>query len=407
MEKTAINYILVYLLLFVSGSMLSMLSSNKSLVLVFLISLAAWFLFTDRKISDKFLLYITIFAGLLFSLSLYTGGSHSIGSVISGTMRFLLAYLIVRTVGTSFVDTYIKVVIYLALFSLWGYLTDILHLFDGMITKLPRVGEMGYEGIFYLYRHAFHPYRNASIFFEPGAYQGFLNAALFMIFFVKTEYGEMRRWIYILILIAALITTFSTTGFVIFLILFALFLYKSKILPFYGKVILIGALIGTIGIFATQFKSVFVDKLSAYISPEESLRGYSAHGRSYDLQIDLELAKENLFGLGFKKYREEFKARANSIGGGGKEWGSSSNGVSATFAQYGMPFALFIFVSYYWAFRKLLDDYLLASGAFVIFLLFLWGEAYYSISSISFSIIAAAFILDRSLLNDKTTHKTA
>ena len=137
-------------------------------------------------------------------------------------MKFILAYLVIRTVGERFADIFVKVIVFLAAISLVGYLSDVLQLFDGLVHKLPVIPDRGYDGIFYVFRDNFHPQRNSSIFFEPGAYQAFLNAALFIIFFTNSDVGRKRQWIYIVVLIAALVTAFSTTGFIIFFCSFSL-----------------------------------------------------------------------------------------------------------------------------------------------------------------------------------------
>jgi len=396
-KKVFINVILVYLLLFVSGSARYNLSKNNYLILIFFIALVAWYLFTNRQISDRFLLYCVVFAGLLFSLSLYTGGSLSLWTVISMTMKLVLAYLIIRTVGANFTDVYIKVVVFLAAFSLLGYMSDIFQLFDGVVTKLPRVGNVGYDGIFYLYRYIRHEDRNHSIFFEPGAYQGFLNAALFLIVFTKTRLESRRKLVYIAVLLAALITAVSTTGFLIFTVLFALFLVRSEMLSFSRKVISVGTISVLLIVFAAHFHERIVIKLENYFNPSEERAGWSAENRSFDAQTDFKIFKKHVFGLGHDKYREEF----GLIGKVDVDKGTSSNGVTSTFANYGLPYALFIFVSYYWALRKLLNDSLLATAAYIMFMMFLWGESYYQLAPISFSIITAAFIVDRFSASDK------
>jgi len=387
-SNTLVNGLLVYLLLFISGAERYHVSANKYLVIVFVVSLAAWYMFTDRKFSDKFLLYISVFAGMLFLLSLYTGGSLSLQSLIATNIKFMTAYLILRTVGENFVETYIRLLVFLAAVSLLGYLTDYLHLFDGLVYKLPSIGGKGYEGIFYVFRHIYHPYRNNSIFFEPGAYQGFLNAGLFLIVFANTNFTNKRKWTYIAILIAALITTASTTGFVIFLMLFSLFLYKGKLASFSQKAAAVGLAVAVAGIFAAQFQYVIVEKLSNYLNPSVTRQGWSAENRSFDAQTDLKIFKRHVFGLGFNEYQKEF----NRLHGGGLIREGSSNGVTSIFANYGLPYALFIFISYYWALRKLLDDTPVASAAFFMFIMFLWGESYYQLAPISFAIIAAAFV---------------
>ena len=214
-QKEFINYLLVYLLLFLSGSWRYMQASNKYLILGFFAAFIAWLLFSDRRFSDRFLLYIIFFIGLYLSLSLYTGGGITLPSIAAAFMKMMIAYLILKTIGSKFSETYIKLVVFLAVISLFGYLSDRFNLFEALVTKLPRGGDIstgntGYEGIFYLFRFPWHITRNNSIFYEPGAYQAFLNAALFLIFFTKTTFERREKWIYIAILVITLITTYST-----------------------------------------------------------------------------------------------------------------------------------------------------------------------------------------------------
>jgi hypothetical protein len=214
-QRLLLNLMLVYLLIFTSGSLRYNQSDDKFLVIGLLASLTVWLIYTDRKISGSFLIYCITFSGFLLSLSVYTDGSLTLASVISTTMKLMMAYLIIKTVGERFTKTYIDVVVFLAAISLLGYFTDVLHLFDGLVHKLPVIRGRGYDGVFYIFRDTFHPYRNQSIFFEPGAYQAFLNSALFIMFFASPNIGRKRQWVYIIVLITALITVFSTTGFMI------------------------------------------------------------------------------------------------------------------------------------------------------------------------------------------------
>jgi hypothetical protein len=394
-QNTVVITILVYLLLFVSGTSRYELAPDKLIILVFFISLAAWYLYTDRKISSAFLLYLTAFAVLLLLLSLYTGGSLSVESGIKSSIKLVLAYLILRTVGARFTEIYIKVVVFLAAISLLGYLIDVFNLFDSLITKLPRVGNMGYEGFLYTFRHAYHPVRNNSIFFEPGAYQAFLNAAIFMIVFTKTGMSNGSKWKCLAILVASLATTGSTTGYLIFALLFSLFLYRSELATFTQKVFIVGLILLVTTIFSVQFYSTVVTKLSDYLDPDINRSGYSAENRSFDLQTDLIIIKKHVFGLGFEKYKKEFKY-ISGVSADAQE--GSSNGVTSLLANYGLPFGTFIFLSYFLALKLLLKDMVLAITAYITFLMFLWGESYYSLAPICFAIITAAFVYTESEL---------
>jgi hypothetical protein len=372
--------------LFTSGSVLYGQSPDKILGISMVFSLFAWALFTEKNINEKFILYVCIFAGSLFVISLYTKGSLSLASVISLTAKLVFGYLVLQTVGRNFADTFVLVVVILAAFSLLGYFIDYFGLFGSVLSKLPKVGDVGYEGILYLYgHHAATLHRNSSIFFEPGAYQGYLNAALFILLFVRTGFSSSRRLIFILILLVALFTTFSTGGFLIFSIMFGLFLLHGKMLSTSGKTILVGICLASLAVFSAKFHSVILVKIDDYLSGPEEAHGYSADRRRYDAKVDLRIFKKHVFGVGHRKYSEEFTAIGNIKGG-------SSNGVTRLLALYGLPFSLFVFGSYYWAFRRLLGGGVLSIASFGMFLMLLISESFFISAPISFAIIAAMFV---------------
>ncbi len=388
-QRVLTNVLLVYLLIYLSGSWRYNLLQDPQLVVGFLLAVTAWLLFSDRRISEGFLLYVAVFTGLLLALSLYTGGSLTLTSAISSAMKMVIAYLIIRTVREKFVETYIKVIVFLAVVSLFGYMTDRFNLFDGIIRSLPRVSNLGFEGLLYVYRFPWHIDRNNSIFFEPGAYQAFLNAALFMLFFLKLSFSRKRTLVYVLILLGTLVTTFSTTGFIIFLAMFPAVLYKSQLLSTRGKVKLVGAAFVVVIIFSAQFYTTFLVKISDYLSANEYEFTYSAQARSAGAKTDIKVFKQHPFGLGQRDYAKIY----SEVGRVDLEKkGTSPNGVTKIFAIYGLPFALFIFGSYFWAMKTLLRENLLAIVAYVMFLLFLAGESYYMASPITFALIASAFI---------------
>lgn len=392
-QKLYADALLVYLLLFVSGTWWYNILGDKALVMAFSAVLVLWYLYSDRKLNDRFLLYVIIFTGSLFTISLYTHGSLSIPSTIASAMKLMLAYLVLKAVGKRFIGTYLTVLVFLSIISLFGYITDQYNLFDGIVYRLPAVGDMGYEGIFYVYRFSWQIDRNNGIFFEPGAYQGFLNAGLFLLFFADAGFPKKKTWIYIGVLLTTLITTFSTTGYMILSMLLILAFIKSRLLSRSEKAMLFGLAVLVVTALSAQVYSTFVVKVSDYLSANEYDFGYSAQNRSSDAKTDLKVFSKHIFGLGYDDYEKEF----GILGRVGSERGFSSNGVTRMLATYGLPFSLFIFGSYYWALRRVLKDFLLTTGAFVMFMLFLAGESYYMMSSICFAIIAAPFVMERAV----------
>ena len=387
-HESLANYLLVYLLLFVSGSWIYQLSPNKLLLLIFAVSFLVWVFYSDRKIRNSFVLYVIFFTSFLLIISLYTDGSLLLTSIIGSVIQLLLAYFIVKKVGAAFTATYIKVVVFLALFSLLGYMSDTFYLFDVVIRKLPRVGEVGYEGLFYLFRFAGHIERNNSIFFEPGAYQIFLNAALFMILFSDTGFSTTRRWVYVLILTITLLTTFSTTGYLIFAIMFGLFLFGTEEISKTSKALMVGILVIIVVIFSSQFHEVIFKKFESFTSIQHITDQNDR--RSLDLLVDLEILKTYLMGVGHKQYIELFSKISHIR----PEYAGSSNGITKTLAIYGVPFSVFLFSSYLWALRRLLGVGVVSFAAYIMLMMFFVGESYYVLSPFCVALIAAAFIYD-------------
>ncbi len=383
------DLILVYLLVFISGAQLARLWDDKFLILVFLLTSVAWLFYTNRKLDMRFVLYAVAFFSFLFIIHLYTGGSLKVTSVVSTIMKLGLAYFVMKVVGERFADAYIRVVVFLAAVSLFGYTTDVLRLFDGVIRQLPPVGSIGYEGLFYVYRFREHIDRNCSIFFEPGAYQVFLNAALFLLLFLKTGITGRKKSIYITLLLVTLVTTFSTTGFLIFAAMFALFLVKSSSMTIARKAALVSGISAVVILFSAQFHEIVIQKVSSFVAEKHITD--SKERRGFDTHVDLTIFKDHVFGVGYDNYTSKF----SSTGLINPAHAGSSNGITKVLAIYGLPFALFLFGSYLWAIHRLLGGFLMTVVPFGMLVMFFIGEAYYVFTPYCLAVIAAAFVYER------------
>lgn len=384
-----VNMLLVYLLLFVGGTWLSQLSFEKSVVASLAISLLAWGFFSDRTICIRFIFYVIVFACFQIIINLYTDGSLTLTSIIGTVSQLLLAYFIIKKVGLDFSSTYVNVVVIIAIFSLIGYLSDTLYLFDWIINKLPKVGEVGYEGMLYVYRFQAHIDRNNSIFYEPSVYQYFLNIGLYLLLFANTHISNIRRWVYIIILLVALITAFSTTGFLIFAAILGMSLFEGRRFSAASKVMLLGSLFLLMALFSKQFSYVIFEKIDKTLSVQSATD--ISDRRGTDVLVDIEIFKQHVFGAGHEKYREMFV----STGHVDSEYAGSSNGITKTLAVYGLPFSLFIFASYYWALRKLLGGGMRSLVTYGILIAYFISQSNFVFYPACMAIIAAAFIFDQ------------
>jgi len=107
--------------------------------------------------------------------------------------------------------------------------------------------EIGYRAptfIFYTFDYSFFTeasgvYRNAGFAWEAGAFVIYVNLALIFNLFLNINNENIKVFSFKnLILILALITTFSTTGYIVFFITIIVFIWNSKSLSIYKYIVL-------------------------------------------------------------------------------------------------------------------------------------------------------------------------
>lgn len=220
--------ILVFVLLFVSGNLLATYFTEYVYIILLVILILLYPVksyFTVKK-TLTFLFFI-LFVFIFQRINL---GFVSIPGVINFFARFLTGYLITKFVGCRFSVTYLKVIYYLSLISLvfFAYV-----MISGNIPSIITINK--YNNSVLIYNHLTTLdgiKRNSGMFWEPGAFQGFLNLVpLLFINRLPELWKKYKKECIVLIL--ALITTGSTTGYIVFfMILFYQFTFKQKKLLF-------------------------------------------------------------------------------------------------------------------------------------------------------------------------------
>src|SRR5690606_563550 len=106
------------------------------------------------------------------------------------------------------------------------------YLVPELVIFLPKiVNEMGQTFIYFIFGGGMvrfigrgQIFRSSSIFWEPGAFSIYICLALyFELFVIKNK--SLKR---IIVLILSLITTFSTTGYIVFMFMIVIFLFKKQ-----------------------------------------------------------------------------------------------------------------------------------------------------------------------------------
>jgi len=230
-KKKSIDYILVFLLISISGN--PFFSGTNILSIIFLFTLYI-FIKRKKKIEEKFLIFIsilfiiTVFQTVIFSF-------FSLITIIGLFMRIFIAYMVVKIVTNKFIDNYIKIMYLLSLFSLFFYIISNLNLnllipfsinVSGEESLYPRYSIFG----IFTYITPFID-RNSGPFWEPGAFAGYLIIAfIFNYFSSLSKKNKINK-----ILLITIISTFSTT---VYLAIFSFFflIYFKNIKNFFLKI---------------------------------------------------------------------------------------------------------------------------------------------------------------------------
>lgn len=383
-----LNLLAVYLLIFLSGSIRYNAEQDLLLVVSTVVAVAL-LLRKVGRLHAPFVVYTTVFFASLAAISLYTNGSLALGSVVGTTLRLIFAYAVLALVKEHFIESYLRVVFLLAAVSLAGFVSDAYRLFEPLVQLLPVVADgQAYEGFLYAFRYVVQPGRNSSIFYEPGAYQIYLNSALFLVLFVTTGWARSRRLRYFVVLIIAIITTFSTTAYLMTALILAAAMLRSDVIAGKYKLLLLISVASAMLLLSDKIEQVVVLKLQDYLDIQHATD--SSNRRSFDPLVDLQIFSRNPLGVGYDEYRLAFSATGQVREGTG-----SSNGITRLLAVYGLPFAVFLLVSYSRFFFKFLRSTLLIVLAWGLFIMALWSQSYFIFAPIFLAFIAAQFIWPR------------
>lgn len=389
MPPVLLRYLLVYTVVALSGGLLALHYPKHALLSGFGLCLVSAVLYL-RQINAFFVVYASCFAGVLMVVHGYTGGSLPLASVLGTFISLFMAYIVLELVRDDFPRIFVNVVSVLASISLVGYAVDQVPAFDVIVLLLPQYIDGAYEGFLYTFAYQTHIDRNISIFFEPAVYQGFLNAALFMIFYVPALADIRFRRSRIAVLVIAIATTFSTTGYLVFFVLMAMVLTNRALVSRSTLLGIIAFGIVFTMLFAGTVRETMVDKLSLFFSGSSLEEGVELR-RKFDVLADLEIFRENVWGVGFERYQEEFAERSLGFARPG-DLAGSSNGITKIFAVYGILFGVVLygtFVAFFVRFFRF--DPWVGLGGFLMCMMFLWSESL-ALRPMTLCMVAALFV---------------
>lgn len=271
-----------------------------TLLLPYKVSISLLFLFllsykiATSKINKVEIVYILLWVLMIFVNGSYTS-SFSFESSIHIIMKLSIGIMTIYLLGSKIIEYYNKIIFILCIISLFCFCYNLL------IGVLPYIniekssidGGNIYRVSSILYTQLYNPiyggltFRNCGPFWEPGAYQGFLNLALFFEILYLLKYDlkyRFRTWIFII----GILTTFSTGGYIVLFLNLGYYLYNTKRIDIKSKMLILA-----IFLIITVVTFIFVDFLFAKISSDSGRLGVSLDDVLYGNLFQV------LFGYGF------------------------------------------------------------------------------------------------------------
>lgn len=209
---------------------------------------------------------------------------------------FVMAFLVCKSISyNDFIIYFENVILVFATVSLIGYFTD----FFGFLPSRNIEGTFSYR-TYYIYNVLLtNTERNCGFFWEPGMYQGILISAIVLLILNKEKF--QFAYLRIILLVATVISTYSTTGYALLLAVVVLFFLhsiesKSRLLAnvLIWVMVIILLLASNTGLimdwFVTYMPSVVTDKIVN--------RDVSYNTRMFSMVYDFILAFRYPLGVG-------------------------------------------------------------------------------------------------------------
>lgn len=223
--------------------------------------------------------------------------------------------------------------------------------------------------------------RNSGCAWEPGLFAVMLCIAILFNIFQNRKITFNKRMI---VLITALITTFSTTGYIIGIIIFAGYYLFSKKVSFYKRVIYTSIIVaGSIYIYSLPFMSEKIDRnadTQSFSTEKASYVWYEKEGETYTtgrfegIVLDFMNFKDKpILGYGLMRENSYLYNNISPVI-------ITSNGITKPFAMFGIILGVVMFVMMYWSTVKLSKDFLF-TPPYLLFIVIIVGSVSYMFDS--------------------------
>ncbi len=223
LKKKKLDLLLVFLLLAVSGNPAVDDIANKYIVLIlFSLFLAKFIFFQKDKYFSRYFIVISTIFGIIFLLQTIMFSFFPVATIAGFYFRLFIGFAVVNTV-IDFPRTYVKIMYYLVILSLIFYIPDQIEQALGssfiraiFVPLRDIIGQPeSFRQVIGLHTFSINtPHRNAGMFWEPGAFAGFLTLAIVFLAMIKKDLSRSYYLKSLFVLSIGLFTTMSTTGYI-------------------------------------------------------------------------------------------------------------------------------------------------------------------------------------------------
>ncbi|MCB0464336.1 MAG: hypothetical protein KDC78_01495 [Aequorivita sp.] len=302
-KKKITVYLYTFLFAAMSGNPLFSISGDTSkyiFIAFVLVLVAKHHTYFNLKKGIIYYRFFGFFA-IIFLFQKLVLGFVSYPSVIAFMARITLGYIIIRYVGYNFKYAFFQIIFMVCLISLFGFAWNALGMNIPavyVIETTAQYSDNSSRNIILFNQHA-DGHRNSGMFWEPGAFACYICLTfLFYLGNIRTLL-EHHKWKVIIILLA-LITTYSTTGYIVLFIIGIATIYieyKKKYGAFVLPILITFGLIAYITYENTDFMKEKMDNQLAAASKRDE--GEFAPDRMSALLFDLHyIGKHPLVGNG-------------------------------------------------------------------------------------------------------------
>lgn len=343
-NKKRFSIILIFLLVFCSSRASAIFNLPEFIRICSLFSLVLYLVYSNFK-NIKYLVLIFLIYISLFALQYFIFNKKDIN--LTGTINIffniIFGFCVINFVGDKFKMYFTNLIYYLALISIIFFIFQIIipdpffkfnRILQDYFPSLDIFGKSYSNSIIFTFRSP-HWFRNCGFMWEPGGYGAILSIALFL----SLQLSKFKITKKTVIFIIALITTFSTTSYLVLGIVIVYYLLniqiKLKLLWLLPTLICVFIYAFNLGFIGSKINSKLNDtqmEVDQLNSPYALNQKEIPLDRFSSLVVQLQNVRNNLF-FGIGLHEDSFKGIKLNL----------SNGLGDYLMKYGI-FGILLFL---------------------------------------------------------------